>query len=70
MVVSWIKGIAGVVCVLLGLLWIGQGTNLLPGSFMSGQRQWAIIGLVLVVVGAWLLWTLVRRRAVSGASRS
>jgi hypothetical protein len=59
-VVSWIRGIAGVVCVLLGLLWMGQGLNLLPGSFMSGQRQWAIIGLVLVVVGAWLVWSLVR----------
>ena len=70
MVVSWIKGIAGTVCVLIGLLWIGQGTNLLPGSFMSGQRQFAVIGLVLVVVGAWLLWSLVRgRRAISGATR-
>ena len=66
-VVSWIKGIAGVVCVLIGVLWIGQGTNLLPGSFMSGQRQWAIIGLVLVVVGGWLLWSLVRARAAKRA---
>ncbi len=66
-VVSWIKGIAGVVCVLLGLVWIGQGTNILPGSFMSGQRQWVIIGLVLVVVGAWLAWSLVRGR---GAKRA
>ena len=63
---SWIKGIAGVVCVLIGLLWIGQGSNLLPGSFMSGQRQWLIFGLVLVIVGGWLLWSLVRGR---GAKR-
>jgi len=64
--VSWIKGIAGIVCVLIGLLWIGQGSNLLPGSFMSGQRQWLIFGLVLVIVGGWLLWSLVRGR---GAKR-
>ena len=63
---SWIKGIAGIVCVLIGLLWIGQGSNLLPGSFMSGQRQWLIFGLVLVIVGGWLLWSLVRGR---GAKR-
>jgi len=60
--VSWIKGIAGIVCVLIGLLWIGQGSNLLPGSFMSGQVQWLIFGLVLVIVGGWLLWSLARGR--------
>jgi uncharacterized integral membrane protein len=69
-VLSWIKGIAGVVCVLIGLLWIGQGTNMLPGSFMSGQSQWAIIGLVLLIVGGWLLWSLVRARAAMGATRN
>jgi hypothetical protein len=65
---SWIRGIAGAVCVLIGLVWIGQGTNILPGSFMSGQRQWAIIGLVLLIVGGWLLWSLIRRRGAMGAS--
>jgi hypothetical protein len=62
----WLKGIVGVVCVLLGLGWIGQGTNLLPGSFMSGQSMWAIIGLVLLVVGLWLLWSLRRARTAAG----
>ena len=65
---SWLKGIVGVVFVLLGLAWIGQGLNILPGSFMSGQSMWAIIGLVLLVVGAWLLWTLVRARNSAGQS--
>jgi hypothetical protein len=53
---------------LIGLVWVGQGTNILPGSFMSGQRQWAIIGLVLLIVGGWLLWSLIRRRGAMGAS--
>jgi hypothetical protein len=66
---TWIKGIVGVVCVLLGLAWIGQGINLLPGSFMSGQSMWAIIGLVLLVVGAWLLWSLARARGSIGPTR-
>ena len=65
---TWLKGIVGVVCVLLGLVWIGQGTNILPGSFMSGQSMWAIIGLVLLIVGGWLLWSLARGRASVGGS--
>ena len=58
----WVKGIVGVICVLVGLGWIGQGTGLLPGSFMSGQSMWAIIGLVVRVFGAWMLWSLARAR--------
>ena len=59
---TWLRGIAGVVLILVGLLWIGQGTNLLAGSIMSGQATWVIIGLVALAVGAWLLWTLARAR--------
>jgi hypothetical protein len=66
---AWVKGVLGVVCLLFGLLWIGQGVNILPGSFMSGQAMWAVIGLVLVVVGAWLLWSLARARGSVNASR-
>jgi hypothetical protein len=58
----WVKGAVGVLCLLVGLLWIGQGTGLMPGAFMSGQAMWAIIGLVLVIVGGWLLWTITRSR--------
>jgi hypothetical protein len=62
----WLKSIVGIVLILLGLLWIGQGSNLLPGSFMSGQTMWAIIGVIVAIVGAWLLWSAlsVSRRAV------
>ncbi len=67
---AWLKGIGGVVCALIGLVWIGQGTNILPGSYMSGQAQWAIIGLVLVVVGGWLLWSLLRASGALGATRT
>jgi hypothetical protein len=66
---AWIKGVGGVVCVLIGLVWIGQGTNLMPGSVMSGQAMWAIIGLVVLVVGAWLLWSVARERRALGAPR-
>jgi hypothetical protein len=58
----WLRAALGVICVLVGLVWIGQGLNFIPGSFMTGQVQWAILGLVLLAFGAWLLWGLAQRR--------
>jgi drug/metabolite transporter superfamily protein YnfA len=53
--------IAGAVMVLLGGVWILQGINILPGSFMTGQIQWAIYGAVLAIAGVVvILWA--RRR--------
>ena len=43
--------VAGVLAVLLGCVWIAQGMGVLPGSFMTGQRQWAIYGAVLAIAG-------------------
>ncbi len=52
----WFKGIVGVILMLLGLGWIGQGTGLIQGSaLMSGNATWAVIGLVILAIGAWLL---------------
>lgn len=53
-----IKGIAcviGVLMVLMGVVWILQGFNILPGSFMTGDIQWAWRGAILAVVGLVLL---------------
>jgi hypothetical protein len=51
------------VVVLVGLVWIGQGTGLLQGSsFMVGDPFWAIAGVVLVVAGAVLGAVTLRRR--------
>ena len=53
--------VAGAVMVLLGAVWILQGINILPGSFMTGQIQWAIYGAVLAIAGVVvILWA--RRR--------
>ena len=43
--------IVGVVLLLLGLLWALQGAGLVGGSFMTGQRMWLIIGIVVAIVG-------------------
>ncbi|HEY3746783.1 MAG TPA: hypothetical protein VGL17_11105 [Gemmatimonadaceae bacterium] len=53
--------VAGVLCLLLGCVWILQGVNMLPGSFMSGQTKWAIYGALLVIVGIGLLFSANRR---------
>jgi hypothetical protein len=58
----WIKVIVGVLVGLLGLVWLGQGLNLIKGSFMTGQPQWAVIGVVLILVAAWLLWSALQQR--------
>jgi hypothetical protein len=54
--------LAGVL-VLLGLVWFFQGIGVLPGSFMSGEPVWAVIGGALVVLGASLA---LRARAPRG----
>jgi putative Ca2+/H+ antiporter (TMEM165/GDT1 family) len=57
----WVRVVVGVLCALLGLVWLGQGLNLIKGSFMTGQTQWAVIGALLLVVAVWLLWGALRR---------
>ena len=59
----WGLRIVGVLMVLLGGVWIGQGLNLIPGSFMTGQAFWAWAGAGTFVVGAGLLVVGLRRRA-------
>jgi hypothetical protein len=49
----------GVLALLIGLLWIGQGTgyvNWPQSSFMIRQIQWAWYGGALAVVGLLLIW--------------
>jgi hypothetical protein len=53
--------VVGVVLALVGLLFAGQGLNFVPGSFMTGDRTWLWVGLVLVVVGVVLVVTGLRR---------
>ena len=55
--------IVGLILILLGGLWILQGSNVLAGSVMSGQSQWLYVGIVVVIVGLAALWWTYRRRA-------
>lgn len=40
---------------LIGVVWILQGLDIKKGDGMSGHPIWAVLGVVLVVVGAALL---------------
>ncbi len=61
-ILRWILVVIGILMVLLGGLWILQGVNILPGSFMSGQSFWAIVGTGVLIVGALLCYLGLRRR--------
>ena len=57
--------VLGILMVLMGLLWIGQGLGLVmwpASSFMLADRQWAVNGAVLAAVGGALAWLSRRRR--------
>lgn len=59
------KKVLNVIAVLLilgGGVWFLQGINVLPGSFMTGQIEWAIYGGLAILVGVGLL-VINRRRA-------
>ena len=52
--------LAGVVLDLSGVVWILQGFNVLPGSFMTGQMMWAYIGIAVSMIGSVMIWIAVR----------
>lgn len=43
--------IIGVLLILAGGTWVLQGVNILPGSFMTGDPQWAVNGAITIVIG-------------------
>jgi len=56
--------IVGLAALLMGLLWIGQGTGFVhwpASSFMIDQRPWVARGGILAVVGLILIVAARRR---------
>lgn len=47
--------VVAILFILGGGVWILQGINILPGSFMTGQIRWAYAGILAVLVGFALL---------------
>lgn len=58
--------VMGCVLILMGVVWTLQGLDVLGGSAMSGQTLWAVLGPIVVVVGAVLLF---RGRRMQAAQR-
>ncbi|HUE67025.1 MAG TPA: hypothetical protein VMP38_02505 [Candidatus Acidoferrum sp.] len=46
--------IVGVLVLLVGAVFAGQGLGFIPGSFMTGDMKWFWIGSAMVVIGVAL----------------
>ena len=56
--------IVGILAVLMGLLWVGQGLGIIDwpaSSFMIDQRPWVTRGALLAIVGLVLIAASRRR---------
>ena len=58
-----VLNIIGVLLVLSGGVWFLQGINVIPGSFMTGQSKWAIIGGICIVIGIAIFLSANRKKA-------
>lgn len=56
----------GGLLILAGLIWVLQGINVLPGSFMTGQMRWALYGGLTIIAGAGLVLFARRRPTPPG----
>jgi hypothetical protein len=61
-IIKTILKVFAVLLMLAGGIWFLQGINILPGSFMTGNPQWAINGGIAVLVGAGLFWFASRKK--------
>jgi drug/metabolite transporter (DMT)-like permease len=50
-----VRRVLGALLFLTGVVWIGQGSNLISGSSMTGSTFWAVMGVVFVAAGLFLL---------------
>lgn len=60
-----VSTLLGVAMVCFGGIWILQGLNIafLEGSFMAGDPQWAINGVILALFGLLqAAWSVTRKR--------
>ena len=51
--------LVGFACLAIGLLWVGQGLDLIrwpADSFMIGQGNWTLRGATLALAGILLIW--------------
>jgi hypothetical protein len=49
------RRVLGSLLVITGAVWLGQGLDVIQGSFMTGSAFWAVVGACCVVCGLALL---------------
>jgi hypothetical protein len=49
------RRVLGAALVVVGAVWLGQGLDLIQGSFMTGSTFWAIVGGLCIACGLGLL---------------
>ena len=54
--------ILGILFILAGVTFFLQGINILPGSYMTGDPQWAIRGAAMVLIGIGMLFWMNRSK--------
>lgn len=59
--------VLGALSILMGVVWVLQGINVLPGSFMTGDLQWSFRGGALAVFGLVLLMVSMRKTKANGS---
>jgi len=52
--VRYVLLIVGGLMALMGGVWTLQGVGILPGSFMTGQTFWTVVGSLTLVAGGIL----------------
>ena len=57
------KAVLGVLMLAAGGTWFFQGVRVLPGSFMTGSRFWAVTGAVVGLAGIAVFLDGMRRPA-------
>ena len=60
-----LNNVIAVLIALVGIVFIGQGLGYIGGSGMTGSSFWAVVGVLLLIGAAVLVW-----RTRRGANRS
>lgn len=47
--------IIGLILIVIGAVWFGQGIGVIHGSFMTGEVLWAVIGVIAIFLGGSLV---------------
>jgi hypothetical protein len=58
---NWVRLGGGILLLLVGGVWSLQGAGAVGGDAMSGKSQWLVIGVVVALVGVFLIVGGVRK---------